>query len=295
MLIAVVAALGSAALFAVASVVQHGAAKLAPAAETLRFALLIDLLHRPRWLWGLVASAAGFGLQGVALHFGRLTLVQPLILVELLFALPVAAHIRRRTVPRSQWISALAIAAGLGLFLSTASPHGGRPSVPILTWLVVAFAVTVGVGLCAAAAQFASSLVRTMLYANAAGVMFGLLAALLDNVAYLLAHRGVAGTLTSWQPYALALVAPVGEVFAQSAFQAGPLSASLPFMYTTEPGSAIVIGVLAFGERVAHTPLAVAVEAVSVSGLVAGVVVLSRAPLVQVSERARARVGNHQH
>jgi hypothetical protein len=81
MLIAVAAALGSAMCFAAASVLQHGAAKLAPAAETLRFALLIDLLNRPRWLSGLAASAAGFGLQGLALRFGCLALLQPLILL----------------------------------------------------------------------------------------------------------------------------------------------------------------------------------------------------------------------
>jgi drug/metabolite transporter (DMT)-like permease len=241
-------------------------------------------------LSGLATSAAGFGLQGLALHFGCLALVQPLILLELLFALPAAARLARQPVSRSRWISALAIAAGLGLFLSTAAPRGGRPSAPLGAWALIAGAAIVSVGLCVAAARLAPGRIRTALLATAAGVLFGLLAAVLDTVTYVLAHRGVAGTLTTWQPYALAFVAPLGEVFAQSAFQAGPLSASLPFMYTVEPGSAIVIGVAVFGERISHTPVALAVEVIAAAGVVAGVAVLSRGPLALLTERDRARV-----
>jgi drug/metabolite transporter (DMT)-like permease len=227
-------------------------------------------------------------IAGLALHFGRLALVQPLILIELLFALPIAARLAHRSVSPSQWISALAIAAGLGVFLSTAAPHGGRPSAPLSAWALIASAVIASVGLCTAAARLASNLLRTALLATAAGVLFGLLAALLDTVAYVLAHRGIAGTLTTWQPYGLALVAPLGEVFAQSAFQAGPLSASLPLVYTVEPGSAIVIGIVVFGERIGHSPGAIAVEAIAVAVVVAGVVALSHGPLVVTAARERA-------
>jgi len=282
MLIAVIAALFSAACFASSSVLQHSAAQLAPTAESLRPSLLIDLLHRRRWLWGLAASALGFGSQSLAFHFGCLVLVQPLILFELLFALPLAARLARRTVQPRQWLSAVMIAGGLGLFLTVARPHDGRPSVPLLTWVVLAGGVGLSVGLCLAVAHFASSLLKTTLLATAAGVTFGLLAALLDSVTYLLAHRGLAGTHTTWQPYVLALVVPTGEVFAQSAYQAGPISASLPAIYVFEPGSAIAIGIGAFGERVTHAPAAIGAEVVALIGVVAGVVTLAHAtPLLR--------------
>jgi hypothetical protein len=63
----------------------------------------------------------------------------------------------------------------------------------------------------------------------------------------------------------------------------------LPLIYTVEPGSAIVIGIVAFGGHIVHMPVAIVVEAVAVSGVVAGVVILSRAQLVLTTERARAR------
>jgi hypothetical protein len=167
---------------------------------------------------------------------------------------------------------------------------------PARAWALIVGAVIVGavivsVGFCVAAARFALGRIRTALLATAAGVMFGLLAAVLDTVTYVLAHRALAGTLTTWQPYALAFVAPLGEVIAQSAFQAGPLSASLPFMYTVEPGSAIAIGVAVLGERISHTPVALAVEVIAAAGMVAGVAVLSRGPLALLTERDRAATG----
>ncbi|MBO0731727.1 MAG: DMT family transporter [Acidimicrobiaceae bacterium] len=286
MLIAVIMALGSAACFATSSVLQYGAARLIPAAEALRPSLLLNLVHRPQWLLGLASSAAGFAMQGLALHFGSLVLVQPLVLTELLFALPIAAWFGHHAVGRHQWIPALAIACGLGLFLSTARPHGGRPNAPLSTWLLLAFAVTVAVGLSAsiASASGGSRLLRASVLAVGAGVTFGLLAAILDSVSYLLAHRGLAGTLTTWQPYLLAAVAPTGEVFAQTAYQAGPITASLPVMYTLEPGTAIAIGVLAFDERITHTAAAIGTEVAGIVGVLFGVVVLGRNSLRLPSE-----------
>ncbi|MBO0881824.1 MAG: DMT family transporter, partial [Mycobacterium sp.] len=120
MLIAAVVALGAAVCFAGSSVLQSKAARCAPTAKLLRPGLLIDLLHRPRWLAGLAASVAGFGMQGLALHLGRLVLVQPLLLVELLFVVPFAGRAERGIASSARWITAGAIAGGLALFLTAA-------------------------------------------------------------------------------------------------------------------------------------------------------------------------------
>ena len=95
--IAVVAALCAAFCFALGSLIQQGAARQAHA-RTLRFGLLVALARERRWRGGMAITVSSFGIQGVALAFGPLALVQPLVATEVLFALPMIA---RRNRPRS--------------------------------------------------------------------------------------------------------------------------------------------------------------------------------------------------
>lgn len=78
-LVAVVTALTAGASFALASVWQQRAAASAPMELALAPRLLLLLARQPLWLAGLGAGMASFGLQVLALAFGPLTLVQPLI------------------------------------------------------------------------------------------------------------------------------------------------------------------------------------------------------------------------
>src|SRR5205823_1907160 len=80
---------------------------------------------------------------------------------------------------------------------------------------------------------------RASAYGFAAGAAFGLLAALTKTSTHLLSE-GASTFFTSWQPYAMAVVAIGGAIVQQSAFQAGPLPASVPIMDATEPSVAVL-------------------------------------------------------
>lgn len=272
---AVAAAIGAAACFAASAALQQSAAQRASAAKALHAALLVDLVQRRSWLVGFAAAAGGFLLQGVALHFGCLALVQPLILLDLVIAPPLSARLGHHVVLPRQWLFGLLIAASVGVLLVAGEPHGGHPDIPAEEFAVLTATIAAAVGICVFIARRAPRLARVGLFATSAGLLFGLLAVVLDNVTFLLAHRGALGTLARWQPYLLAVVAPAGEVFAQSAYQAGPLTVSSPVMNTVEPGSAIAIGLLVFGEHIDHTPAAIAVQVLAALGVVAGVLGLS--------------------
>src|SRR5215467_13061974 len=73
-------------LVALASAAQAKATKEVPVSKTLHPRLIIDLMRRPLWLVGIGATVAGLGLQVVALAFGPLLLVQPLLVTALPFA-----------------------------------------------------------------------------------------------------------------------------------------------------------------------------------------------------------------
>lgn len=280
MLIAVLAALGCAACFAAASVAQQRATRTVPQSRNLSLRLLVDLVHKPRWLGGVAASAGGLGLQAVALHYGGLILVQPLILTELLFALPVAVRLHHKRMQSRDWLATCAVAGGLALFLVVASPKGGRPEPPIEVWVIMAAVIAPLIAVLLFVARDPERPVRSTLLGACAGTTFGLLAALLDSLTAVIARHGFVAAFESWQLYALPVLATGGELLAQSAFQSGALAACLPAMDSLEPAVAIAIGVAAFGETIHHTPQAIALELVGLAATAAGIVVLDRSPLI---------------
>ena len=64
----------------------------------------------------------------------------------------------------------------------------------------------------------------------------------------------------------------------QSAFNSGPLNVSLPAISAGEPVVGILLGVVVFGDRVQDTPGELAIYTGGLAALVAGVIMVSRAP-----------------
>jgi drug/metabolite transporter (DMT)-like permease len=272
-------ALVAAAAFAASAVLQQRAARLEPASDSLRFRLLLDLFHRPIWLAGVACMIVAYLVQAIALYLGNVALVEPLIAMELVFALPFAVRSEHRRPGWREWLAAGGVVAGVGLFLVTAEPIGGTsdPSNGVWVLMGVPCAGAIFLSLTTAARPHARH--RASLLAAAAAICFALLALLTKTVTYLLG-QGVSVALTSWQPYALIGIGIVGFLFSQSAYQSGPLESSLPVIDTIEPTVAVLLGVLAFDERVPIDAASLAVEALGGLLAVAGVFVLGRSSLV---------------
>lgn len=275
--VAVVAALGSGAAFATATVLQQRAARTADV--DVRPGLLLALARDRRWLAGIAVSGASFLLQALALTLAPIVLVQPLIVTDLLFALPLAAALAGLRLGPREWAGAVLVASGLALFLVASAPRVGadRPAGPalVLAALVVAGVVAAAV----AVALPRRGLVRTSALAVAAGCCFGLMSALTKVVTTGLADQG-AVVLLRWEPWALAVAALTGLTLAQSAFRAGPLAVSLPLIDVLEPGVAVAIAVTAFGEHLDGAPLAVAGQLVAALAVIGGVLLLDASPAV---------------
>ena len=82
--------------FGAGSVVQQRAASEAPPEDVLSWRLLLWLVHRPLWLAGVAFALVGNLFAANALGRGSIALVEPLFVVRLLFALPLAAAWMRR-------------------------------------------------------------------------------------------------------------------------------------------------------------------------------------------------------
>ena len=277
--IAVLAALAAACSFGVAAVLQHQQARETARAKTLRFRLLADLARRPVWLAGIVLAAAAYGLQGLALAFGPLALVAPIAATDLLFALPLAAWWSRRPLRRRDWTGCALVASGIGLFLATSPPSSGRSDAPASEWLVTFGAVAVACVAAVAVGRTGPETVRAGTLAAAAGVVFGLTAAVTLSFSRLLGDLGLAAVLGHWQPWALISLGLAGVVLSQSAYQAGALAASLPIIDTVEPICGVLIGTFVFDEHLATSPAALTVQLAGAGLAVVGIALLDLSTL----------------
>ncbi|MGH3171356.1 MAG: DMT family transporter, partial [Trebonia sp.] len=103
--------------------------------------LIFRLARKPVWLLGFASMIAGFAFQITALHFGPLVLVQPILAVELLFVFGYLGSMTRCTGVRwREWTAAIAMSAGLAVFLRSASPSGGQPHAPAALWWLAGLA-----------------------------------------------------------------------------------------------------------------------------------------------------------
>jgi hypothetical protein len=109
---------------ATSSVCQRMGAK---SSQTTGFdaGLVFRLARRPVWLLGIASLIGGFVLQLIALHFGPLALVQPILAAELVFVFGYLVVAGSGRVKRRDWLAAAAMSAGIGVFLKVASPSGG--------------------------------------------------------------------------------------------------------------------------------------------------------------------------
>ncbi len=287
--IAVVAALCAAFCFALGSLIQQGAARHT-AARTLHLGLLVALAHERRWLAGLAVTVVSFGIQGLALAFGPLALVQPLVATEVLFALPMVAYKNRRRLKRRGIAGGLGVASGMAIFVAT-SPSTGGVSVPgLAAWAPALAGITALTVLSAAAALRTRGTARVIWLAVATAVLNALVNAVTKSgIGVLTSHR--AGVLLAWEPYALIAAGILSGLFAQSTFHAGPLSLSLPVIDTVDPVSSVILAATVFHEQLARSPGLLALQLAGGVIAAAGIAVLSRSPVVLAEERRESRSG----
>lgn len=283
-LVAVPSAVGAAAAFAVANVVQMCATRRVATRRLVDPGMLVRLASEPLWLAGLGASIAGFALEAVALAVAPIVLVQPLIVSELLFALPLAALLGGGRVGRRDWFGALLVTIGLAAFMLVLQPSDASHEASMRTWLLVVAVVAVVVVCAVALACRLRGIARTSALAMAAGTSLGVLSVFAKATLREFSAHGPRA-FGSAAPWALVLAGMVGLVLAQSAFRAGPLAVSLPLIDIGEPLVASLLAVVVFGERVGNLDAA-ALVALVVGGamITTGVVVLDKSPLVQAAQ-----------
>jgi len=274
-----VLALGAALANALTSVFQRKGIQSAPADTTLRLSLMTYALRRGIWLAGFALMIVSFLLQAVALHFGRLSEVQPILTTELVFLVVVLVTWFGFTMGGREWVGVLAVSAGLAGFLFFADPVEGSLAPPLWAWAVA-------IGACGAAMVTAVLLAlrgprwwRAAMFGTAAAIGFALTAAFTKVVSGFAASDWTT-LYRHWQAYALAFFGVLAVFLAQNAFHAGPIVASQSTLVLVDPLASILIGVGLFGDDLRTNGAWGPLEALSLLVMFAGAVLLAHSPLV---------------
>ena len=247
--------------------------------------LLRLLVRRPLWLIGWSTNLIGFAVQVLALHYGSVGLVQPVLVTQLLFALPMAAAWQRRRPHGRDWFAASLISAGLAVFLSVrgVAPIGGQADRPKL--VLACLAAAAGVAAILVVCVRVSRLVRATLLATAAGLCFAVSAAMIKLTTDDLLSAGVGATARDWPGYALAAATLSGLLLEQGAFASGSLPSAVAAMSITNPVASYLIGVLAFGIAFPDSAAELAGLAGAAALISIGAVGLAHSPLVLSDDR----------
>jgi drug/metabolite transporter (DMT)-like permease len=268
---------------ALSAVFQRIGVQNAPTETTMSLNLIRYALRRGIWLAGVVLIGGGFVLQAVALRFGQLSSVQPIVTTELLFLVLILGVWFRYHLGWREWGGSLAAAGGLAVFLAVADPGGGN-SVPGLgAWTEVFIAVGAVVVVTLALAFTGPRWFRASMFGAAGALMFALSAALTKEFTTLVTE-GWGHVFDHWEPYAMAAAGVLGFFFAQNAYHAGPITASQATLTIIDPLASVLIGVWLFGDRLRTASWRGPVEAVAMLVMFGGVFVLCLSPLVAGSK-----------
>lgn len=264
---------------AVAGVLQRIGVEHAPAADAMHLRLLTNALKRGIWLLGFALLLVQFVLQASALRFGDLTVVQPILTIELLFLIAILGLVFHRHIGWREILSSVAIVVGLAGFIISADPALGKGNPSSGTWEVVTLIIVLAAAVLVGVAQRGPRWWRATAFGAAAAVLFAYNASLTKALTTLITG-GWGHVFAHWEPYALGLTGLVGFFLLQNALHAGPIAASRASMLMVNPVVSIIIGIFVFDEHLRSGPGFIILEVLSLGVMLAGAFVLTQSPLV---------------
>ena len=286
--IAVAAAVGASLVFGISSVAEQRSTKKVQTRRALSPRILLDLVRQPLWIAAIGGTLIGFTLQVTALAFGPLALVEPILVVALIFAVLINSYLRG-VWDRQILGGVVGCAVGIAGFLAIAHPSPGTSNVSFIVVLPLGAGLAATVFGCLVVANRSRQL-RPLALALACGINYGVAAFLVKLVISDVSH-GLPALLTNWPIYALAVVGPAGFILNEDAYQQGTLIAPVLAIITAcDPIISIALGALWLNERLNSSPAGIAGEVVALILMVGGIVVIAhRSPHVAAAKPHQAQ------
>jgi hypothetical protein len=254
---------------------QHRASVASPP-KAHGWRVVLYLFRNPLWLFGWVALAGAFLFQALALKRGEMSVVQPILVTELVFVLVLRRLWIHQTVERAAWWSAAVTCISLSVFLAMAQPQGGTSVASTREW-VSASAATVGAAaLLTVLGSRGSPSRRAALMASATAIMWALVATFIKTMMESLSRYGVTGMFLHWPVYALATAGLAAAILNQVTLHVGPLRVSQPFLVIVDPIMSIALSVWVLGEFFVPSVARLSVAIISLTVMCVAVTALTR-------------------
>jgi len=269
-LLALIAAL----LFALATVLQQRVAMTASDRQARSPWFMLRLARNPVWVAGILLVWIGYGFHVAALSGGEIVVVQPILAMTMVFALPIGARLSAQRLDRGDLGAALLAAAGLAVFLAVSEPQAGidEPAAgPWLAWggiSLLSAALLVWIGFRRAPRP------KAALIGSAAGILFGLHGALTKALAEQL-QEGIGPLLGSWVLWASLAVALASMAASQIALQAGDLPPAIATESVVDPVVSVVLGVGLYQETIHNSGTGDAASLLAIAAMLVGLAALS--------------------
>jgi drug/metabolite transporter (DMT)-like permease len=255
---------------------QHIASTRGSVGTAKGIRLVGKLLRSPLWIFGWAAGLGGFLFQAAALKNGQLSIVQAVLVSELVFGLLLRRLWLHQSIRRAAWGAAALTCIGLAAFVAVDQPEGGTPTPSTHAWAGVLIVFGGGAAAMALAARWGSPRRRAALFASAASIVWALVATFIKASTETLTEDGVTAMLSEWPIYALAAGGIAGIVLVQAALHVGPLSISQPLLAIVDPSVSVILSIWLFQERYTRGPAAIAGSLIGFAAMCFGVVALTR-------------------
>jgi drug/metabolite transporter (DMT)-like permease len=266
-------ALLAATAFAFGNVLQQKGTLEAPASgDDPHF--FAQILKRPVWLAGGALQVSGWILQATALDRGSLVVVQSLTAMSLVIALPIGARLTNQQIDRRVILGAVAMIAGIVLFLSVGQPQKGVAHPSGAAWWSACISAAVLVFLLARVGRRHDGAVRALYFGCAAGVGFALQASVTKEFMSIFGG-GLDAIVHSWTTYALVASAVVGFVLQQSALKTGVLAPAMASSNAVTLFGSVIFGITIFEERLSNGSNRLAPALIGLAVALVGVVLLA--------------------
>jgi drug/metabolite transporter (DMT)-like permease len=234
------------------------------------------LVTNPLWLFGWIALAAAFVFQALALHNGTMSVVQPLLVTELVFALVLRRVWIHQDIRAITWWAAALTCVGLAVFIAMSEPSGGTADPTGHAWVTAVVATAGAAGVLVVLGLKGSAVRRAALLGAATSVLWALVAAFIKATTDSLTQFGLGGMFAHWPVYALAATGLAAELLNQAALHVGPLSVSQPLIVIVDPIVSIALSVWVYAETFTNSVPRLAVGALAFAGMCVAATVLAR-------------------
>lgn len=246
-------------------------------------AFLRATVRHPLWLGGVLADVCALVSQVIALHYGALSVVQPVLATTILFALISSRIISGVELTWREGALGGVLVASVALFLwvSGATAAAG-PISPAHHWraFFAATAVILAVIACVWWSGRVDRSPRGALLGIAVGLIYAMTAVLIKACTNKF-QSGLMNLILSWELYAWIAAGAAALMLAQAALQQGTLSAVVGGTAAVDPIVSVVLGLAVYDEQVRTTPAALVVEVFALCVLVWSVVMLARTRAVR--------------